>query len=135
MGYQEAMEAAGAEVHAFEYFGSYQGDYLAKVAYEGKTFFVHGSYGSCSGCDAFQAEFGYSTSDGHVHNGEAVDYYYGDEVFANCSVCAETFEKLKVFGQHELNSNETYDELRAKLLKDNWYSDGKAMLEWLEKNK
>ena len=60
MSYQEALEAAGATVHAFEFFGSYQGDWWAKVTYNGETGWVHGSYGSCSGCDAFEAEFGFS---------------------------------------------------------------------------
>jgi len=57
MGYRTAMEAAGATVLAYESFGSYQGDWFALVVYGGKTFWVHGSYGSCSGCDAFCAEF------------------------------------------------------------------------------
>lgn len=63
MGYQEAMEAAGAEVLAFESFGSYQGDWWALVRFDGRTGWVRGSYGSCSGCDAFEAEFGYDDKD------------------------------------------------------------------------
>lgn len=63
MGYSTALEAAGAEVHAFEHFGDYQGTWLAKVTYNGETGYVEGSYGSCSGCDAFEAEFGYSYND------------------------------------------------------------------------
>lgn len=58
-GYKDALEAAGATVHAFESFGSYQGEWIASVSYEGKDGFVHGWYGSCSGCDAFEAEFGW----------------------------------------------------------------------------
>lgn len=57
MSYEQAMQAAGAEVILFEEFGSYQGDWFALVSYEGKKGWVHGSYGSCSGCDAFQCEF------------------------------------------------------------------------------
>lgn len=55
-GYQEALAAAGAVVHVFEEFGSYQGDWWAKVTYKGKTGWIKDYYGSCSGCDAFQAE-------------------------------------------------------------------------------
>lgn len=55
--YHECLEIAGARVLAFESFGSYQGDWWAKVVYGGKTFFVTDYYGSCSGCDAFEAEF------------------------------------------------------------------------------
>jgi hypothetical protein len=59
MSYCKTLEAAGAVIHCFEEFGSYQGDWLALVTYQGKTGWVNGSYGSCSGCDSFQAEFGY----------------------------------------------------------------------------
>lgn len=60
MGYKECLEKAGAEVFAYEEFGSYQGDWLAFVEYNGERGIVQGSYGSCSGCDAFQGEFDYS---------------------------------------------------------------------------
>lgn len=57
MSYRYALEAAGAVVHAFEEFGSYQGDWFAKVTHNGVTGWVTGSFGSCSGCDAWSAEF------------------------------------------------------------------------------
>lgn len=57
MSYKAALVAAGADVMAFEEFGSYQGDWWAAVMYRGEMGFVRGSYGSCSGCDSFQAEF------------------------------------------------------------------------------
>lgn len=60
MSYQAALEAAGATVHQFEEFGSYQGDWWARVTYHGELGWVNGSYGSCSGCDAFEAEFGWN---------------------------------------------------------------------------
>jgi hypothetical protein len=60
MGYQEALEAAGAKVLTYRAFGSYQGDWYAKVEYQGEEGWVQGSYGSCSYCDAFEGEFGYS---------------------------------------------------------------------------
>lgn len=63
MGYQEALEAAGAEVILFQEFGSYQGTWLAKVNYHGETGWIEGSYGSCSGCDAFEAEFDWNDKD------------------------------------------------------------------------
>jgi hypothetical protein len=80
MSYQTALEAAGAEVHAFDYFGDYQGTWVAKVTYKGETGWIEGSYGSCSGCDAFEAEFGYSYDD------EDKDYQ----------------ERLKLFGESYL---------------------------------
>lgn len=60
MGYQSALEAAGVEVEEFREFGSYQGTWIA-ILKDGRV--VEGSYGSCSGCDAFQAEFDYSGND------------------------------------------------------------------------
>lgn len=59
MSYQEALVAAGCDVLQFEEFGSYQGEWLALVSHGGFTGIVEGSYGSCSGCDAFESEFGY----------------------------------------------------------------------------
>lgn len=58
MGYAEAMKAAGAAVLVFQHFGSYQGDWLALCFYKGDFVWVHGCFGSCSSCDAFEAEFG-----------------------------------------------------------------------------
>ena len=60
MSYQQALEAAGATIHAFEFFGSYQGEWIAKI---GEDQYIMGWYGSCSGCDAFEAEFGVCNSD------------------------------------------------------------------------
>ena len=63
MGYEQAIEKAGATVHCFEHFGSYQGEWWAKVTNQGKTGWISGYYGSCSGCDAYEAEFGYEDTD------------------------------------------------------------------------
>jgi hypothetical protein len=62
-GYREALEAAGANVLAFEHFGDWQGSWLALVEYNGERGWVHGSYGSCDHCDAFEAEFGYDAEE------------------------------------------------------------------------
>jgi len=59
VGYQQALEAAGAKVLNFWEFGSYQGDWVAQVECDGSVKWVKGGYGSCSECDAFQSEFGY----------------------------------------------------------------------------
>lgn len=61
-GYKAALKAAGATVHEFQEFGSYQGDWYAFVSYDGEHGFIHDYYGSCSGCDAFEAEVGYKYS-------------------------------------------------------------------------
>lgn len=56
--YEGALTAAGARVLAFRDFGSYQGDWWARVEQNGLRFWVHGYFGSCSGCDALEAELG-----------------------------------------------------------------------------
>lgn len=59
-GYQSALEAAGMVVHAFESFGCYQGEWMAKVTtQDGMQGYVHDWFGSCTVCDSFQAEFEY----------------------------------------------------------------------------
>ena len=57
--YESALRAAGCEVLQFEEFGSYQGEWFALVDHGGDLGVVSGRYGSCSGCDAFEAEFGW----------------------------------------------------------------------------
>jgi hypothetical protein len=64
MSYMSALEAAGATVLAFKEFGTYQGEWYAYVEYQGQRGWVEGSYGSCTQCDAFEAEFGYDYADG-----------------------------------------------------------------------
>lgn len=90
MSYQSALEAAGAEVIQFEYFGSYQGDWLALVRVDGALGVVEGWYGSCSYCDAFESEFGYSES-GEDYQERLADFGRGylpantlDEMLAKC---------------------------------------------------
>jgi len=56
--YEKCLQLAGAKVTAFEKFGSYQGNWWAKVKYKGKTGWITRAFGSCSVCDAFEAEFG-----------------------------------------------------------------------------
>lgn len=60
MGYQSALVAAGCEVLEFEEFGDYQGSWYALVRLNNEIGLVEGNYGSCSGCDAFEAEFNYN---------------------------------------------------------------------------
>lgn len=63
MSYKMCLEKAGAKIIACKRFGSYQGEWYALVEYNGERGWVEGSYGSCSACDAFEAEFGWSYDD------------------------------------------------------------------------
>ena len=59
MSYRDSLEAAGAEVLQFAKFGDYSGQWFAKVRYNGETGWIQDWFGSCTMCDAFEAEFGY----------------------------------------------------------------------------
>ncbi|WP_329759298.1 hypothetical protein [Stenotrophomonas geniculata] len=110
MSYEQAMEAAGATVLRFEQFGSYQGDWFALVEYDGKTGWVHGCYGSCSGCDAFESEFGWSDH-------ERSDYQ----------------ERLADFGTSYLEGLMTQEEALAEASRYiEWDSDAAEMVAFLK---
>lgn len=90
--YEGSLKMAGAEVHAFQEFGDYQGTWWAKVTYKGKTGWISGSYGSCSGCDAFQAEFDY----GQGHPSELAKFGEGylDPIMTQEEALKEASENL-----------------------------------------
>lgn len=131
MGYLEAMEAAGATVHEFKEFGSYQGTWLALVTYNGNTGWIEDSYGSCSGCDAFEAEgFGYEEPVIGKTNWDR------DTPYTQADVDAYR-EKLAAFGRGYLERNfatleEKLEEYRAKVAKEYAWDDDKEILAYLE---
>lgn len=116
MGYKLALEMAGATVHVFEEFGSYQGDWLAKVTYKSKTGWINGWYGSCSGCDAFQAEFDV-VSTGHGNHGMATyhDPLWEDDFQDDCEECQELKKALAEFGTGYLKDMQTQKEIEHYL--------------------
>lgn len=109
-GYEAALQAAGVVVEGFENFGSYKGAWWAKVkAPDGKSYFVEGSFGSCSYCDAFEAEFGWDAE-------EQPDYA----------------ERMRRFGLEYLDNALTKEQALAKASKDiEWDLDAKDMVEWI----
>jgi glutaredoxin len=133
-GYQSALEAAGATVLAFKEFGSYQGEWWAKVRHKRKTRWVCGSYGSCSGCDAFEAEFGYNEDRCEEHR-----YDWEDEKSPACDACkaakASATEKLAKFGAVYLEDTKTQSEAEKEALRNlDWDSDAQPMVDWLRAN-
>jgi hypothetical protein len=130
--YSEALGAAGATVHEFRRFGSYQGDWYAYVTYKGQTGFVHGSYGSCSRCDALESEFdGFSdTCDRHA---------YSENLHGDCAECIEarrTYQdKVAGFGKQYLEDViMTFDEaLKLATKYSDWDMEADAVKQWLEK--
>ena len=77
MSYGEALRAAGCTVLEFEEFGSNQGEWLALVEIDGERGVVEGSYGSCSGCDAFEAEFGWNDDERGDYQERLADFGRG----------------------------------------------------------
>lgn len=129
MSYREALEAAGAKIHALEYFGSYQGDWYALVTYEGETGFVHGYFGSCTVCDAFQSEFGWTDDD----RGCADHSYDYDDSCEDCLESTVTYRaRLVDFGKSYLTDLKGFyavcDELKERL---DWDSESEVALEWI----
>lgn len=114
MGYHEALIAAGANVKEFKMFGSYRGTWMALLNNKN---IVEGSYGSCSGCDAFEAEFSWSDRED--------DPQYQ--------------QKLTAFGNHYLAGIETLDEIIAhyeyKVTQEYAWDDDREILEWLKTKK
>jgi hypothetical protein len=110
MSYQSAMETAGAVVHDFEQFGSYQGDWWAFLTYQGITGFVTGGYGSCSGCDAWE---GTSWNNEHEHANSEREYdrcdAYNLKFKDGCEKCAAFREEIAEFGRPYLKEIMPYE--------------------------
>lgn len=130
-GYKDALEAAGATILADESFGSYQGDWWAKVRYNGSTFWVHVCYGSCSECDAFESEFG-------NHRGACEDHEYYSPGF-HCMACENAQksyrERLVKFGKSYLDDPFTHAQALAKASENlEWDMDASEMVKFLTDN-
>lgn len=109
--YEGSLEAAGAKVLAFSEFGDYQGSWYAKVEYEGKTGWISGSYGSCSGCDAFQSEFDNIFDEETEHPSRLVKF--GKSYLGNLMSTEELLKEVKD------NTWDLEDEELQKFIKDN----------------
>ena len=132
--YQKALEAAGATVHAFESFGSYQGDWFAKVTFKGVSGWAHGSYGSCSGCDSFQAEFGNLDTNCDVHRWDGITEETKE--CQDCAACSRKFqERTAAFGLTYLDPLLTQQQAEAVAKqKAEWSLEDKEALDWLKKH-
>lgn len=90
-GYRKALECAGAKVLDKEEFGSYQGEWWAQIQLpDGSVFFVNGHYGSCSGCDAFEGEFGWSDDERPDYPVRLRDF--GRDYIESCYTKAEAIQ-------------------------------------------
>ena len=132
MGYTQALEVAGAEVIVFGQFGSYQGDWWALVNYQGQTGWVHGSYGSCSGCDAFEGEFGYDVTHDHPDKKYVNPIYDGFR--DDCHQCQAWKERLVAFGESYLDLRTQEDAERIAGQNLEWDLDAKEMVEFIRQH-
>jgi len=133
--YKKCLELAGAKVHEFKNFGSYQGDWWTKVEYQGKLGWVHGWFGSCSGCDAFQAEFGYKS---HEHeDDDYITYYDFPEKFKkDCPHCQDLMKRMKEFGEKYLDDLYTQEEAENKASENlDWDGNAQEMVDFIKNNK
>lgn len=98
-GYATAFRAVpGVTLEWLAEFGSYQGRMVAKIVKDGQTRYIVDYYGSCTGCDAFQAEFEYIEDN-------------------------KTPEKLASFGEPYVTGAKTLDEALAELVGSEYKSD------------
>ena len=123
--YREALEAAGATLLDFGEFGTWEGNWIAHLA-DGR--FVEGAFGSCSGCDAFESEFGLLDygCDAHCRP---------NEICGECAKKAANYaRRLAIFGQTYLDSAEDYESIRQRFLEQSeWDYDAKEAVAWLDR--
>lgn len=118
--YERALEAAGATIHSSQAFGSYQGDLWVYLTYQNITGFLCISYGSCGGCDSYEAWRGDII---HQHP----DYYE-----TNGWDKYPTKEELADFGSRYLDNIMTYEEaIKEASVSLDWDMEAKAMIDWI----
>lgn len=124
--YKKCLRLAGADVLDFKYFGSYQGDWYALVNYQNEKGWIHGAYGSCSGCDAFEMEF----------NDLDYDHFPYDSCEEKCLTCEENKKRMTEFGKQYLSYILTQEEAEAKASENlEWDHDAEEMVEFIKSHK
>lgn len=119
MGYSSALRAAGADVIDFKQIGSYQGTWGAICDFQGQRVLVTGYYGSCSGCDAFEAQFGYmDDSPIQDEDGKYYTNWYKDEEITketHDAIIEKSKQELADFGMSYLRYPMTKDDVVKRI--------------------
>jgi hypothetical protein len=134
--YIKSLELAGADIRAFESFGSYQGDWWAKATYNGSTGWVNGCFGSRSACDSFLAEFEFK------HH----DCINGDECYSpveenwdfrdGCKECQATKARIIEFGGRYLKNILSQKEAERIAEEDvEWDMNAQEMVDFIKAHK
>lgn len=112
MSYDTALIATGHALLDYQSFGDYQGTWYALMNINGTLSLISGSYGSCSGCDAFESEFSYD-------NDNTPEYK----------------EHLKRFGQQYIDNNlvDIAKEIETQKVTAEWDMEAPAVIAWLER--
>lgn len=134
MSYKDALIAAGAIVHAFKSFGSFQGDWYAKVEYNGRKGWIRDYYGSCSWCDPLEGEFENVQKPEEINGIYIVDFQQvPQDVFLKAQ--KEYDLKLASFGLQYLSEIITQEEAE-KIASENkdWDMSSDEMLSFLKEN-
>lgn len=130
--YAGALEAAGAVVHAYEEFGSYQGDWWALVTYNGERGWVNGGFGSCSGCDSLQGEFEYNFGEPYEWDAD-----YRERRPKSPEKIAEEIARFADFGRSYLEDALIGQDEAERKASENleWDMDAKVMLDFIQCNR
>jgi len=126
MAHEEALKLAGFEVHAFAEFGSYQGDFLAKITYKGRDGYIHDYFGSCSFCDALEAEL--EASNAHCQKHKYIHF--------DCDECRQAREVvLAKFSERYYDQILTKEQALKKARENiKWDLEAQKMVDWLNAN-
>lgn len=118
--YEDLLEAAGLVIEQCEYFGSYQDDAAAVVRDGVRKGISMWGYGSCSGCDALEA-----------------DAPFGDKAkTAEAWADVNTLADGMVASVQWPRDGETFEEMAARLLRNEtneWYFYDSDIKAWVEK--
>lgn len=141
--YDGVLEFSGAEILSWARFGSYQGDWCAKVKFKDEEFWLHGYFGSCSVCDSLQAEIEW-----FPNSYEDYKFWYNSnwhedpdlsDVHEDLFVkqAEEHIQSVKDFGLRLLNNcREEWESLYKQAKEQSeWDSEGDDMVKFLENNK
>lgn len=85
---------------------------------DGRKGLIKGYYGSCSGCDAFEAEFSFDFHDYQDHPDGTSQYEFKED----CEKCQSHKAKLKAFGEGYFDSLQTPEELAKEYVENSYWS-------------